>query len=130
VATAFIGDSNGRQIDHRDRCKTNNHVSNLRYVSNADNQRNKSSHLGIIYNYVDTLPDDTIIVDKYGNHEFDALFYIPGGEFFVFNGLQYRGLPHLTQAKTGYIYVWTFDNRGCKTQIYLARYRRMINDMP
>jgi hypothetical protein len=39
VATAFIGDSEGRQCDHRDRDPRNNNVSNLRYVTRSENAK-------------------------------------------------------------------------------------------
>ena len=41
VAYAFIGKRpDGLQIDHIDRCKTNNHVDNLRYCTCSENRRN------------------------------------------------------------------------------------------
>jgi len=39
VAEAFLGDSGGLTVNHRDAVKTNNHVSNLEYLSQADNNK-------------------------------------------------------------------------------------------
>lgn len=39
VAEAFIGKRNGMTVNHIDECKTNNHLSNLEYMSLSDNIR-------------------------------------------------------------------------------------------
>ena len=39
VAEAFIGDGTGLDVDHRDGDPGNNHVSNLRYLTHAENMR-------------------------------------------------------------------------------------------
>jgi len=54
VALAFIPNpENKREVDHKDRCKTNNHVSNLRWATSSENSQNIEVHcdnkLGIQY---------------------------------------------------------------------------------
>jgi len=45
VAYAFIGERpKGLQIDHIDRCKTNNRVDNLRYCTKTENMRNRDDY--------------------------------------------------------------------------------------
>ena len=39
VALAFLEGDNSLTVNHIDECKTNNHVSNLEYLSNGDNTR-------------------------------------------------------------------------------------------
>lgn len=39
VAKAFLGDADGKQVDHIDGDKTNNSVDNLRYVTASENAR-------------------------------------------------------------------------------------------
>ena len=43
VALAFIPNPEQKQmVDHKDRVKTNNHISNLRWATNGENQINKA----------------------------------------------------------------------------------------
>jgi hypothetical protein len=45
VAYAFLGERpEGLQIDHIDRCKTNNRVDNLRYCTQTENMRNRDDY--------------------------------------------------------------------------------------
>lgn len=38
VATTFFGDANGREVNHKDGNKLNNHLSNLEWVSSRENK--------------------------------------------------------------------------------------------
>jgi hypothetical protein len=129
VATAFLGDSEGRVVDHIDRNKTNNHVSNLRYVSYSENNRNITSRRGIVYEYVDTLPEEAIELTEYGTHQFESLYY-HDGQFYLFTGLEYRILTHLVDARTASIYVQATDTQHRNARINVAKYRRIIGDLP
>jgi len=43
VAVAFLENpANKRCVDHQDRCKTNNHISNLRWATHTENNQNAS----------------------------------------------------------------------------------------
>jgi hypothetical protein len=129
VATAFIGDSEGRQVDHIDRNRSNNNVSNLRYVSASDNSRNTGSHRGYAYEFLDELPADAITVEEWNGHRFEGLYYIGNGEFVIFNGVQFRKMPHVLQGGTAY-YVQLFDAEHHHRSINIAKYRLSIDDVP
>jgi hypothetical protein len=58
IAQQFIENPDSARfnvIDHIDHDRTNYHINNLRWTSYSANNRNKSSHLGIIYSYVDEI---------------------------------------------------------------------------
>ncbi|KAA6369027.1 MAG: hypothetical protein EZS28_035446, partial [Streblomastix strix] len=73
VAEQFVKNDdpiNKTQIDHKNGVKTDNSITNLRYVSPSDNQKNKTKHnTDIIYEYIDELPDDAITISDYGTHQ-------------------------------------------------------------
>ena len=49
VATTFLQNSEEKKcVDHKDRCKTNNHISNLRWATGSENNQNKSMQLNNI----------------------------------------------------------------------------------
>ena len=62
-------------IDHINRNRTDNHLSNLRFCSSSDNNKNKSSNKGVNYEFVDDIPEDSMVVDFYNTkterREFD-----------------------------------------------------------
>jgi hypothetical protein len=60
VATAFLGDSEGREVNHKDINKLNNHISNLEYCTSSENQQNKLSYRGRRSEYVAMLSADAV----------------------------------------------------------------------
>jgi hypothetical protein len=129
VAEAFyIKPNETDQVDHRDRNKLNNCVDNLRYVSRSDNNKNRASQKGVIYELVDDLPGDCFIVFNYGKHEFDNLHYSPENEkFYIFTGVEYRALPILRQSNTHFLIVNVVDTNGHQTSICLNKFKRLYN---
>ena len=98
IAKQFIindDPTNKTQVDHIDRDRTNYHIENLRWVSPSSNQRNKTSNNNVRYQYVNSIPDDALIVDHYqtrnGTHIFENYYYYDN-TFYFFNGIQYRVL--------------------------------------
>jgi hypothetical protein len=128
VASAFLGDSEGHQVDHKDRNKLNNNVSNLRYVSISDNLKNKTSSNGCVLEYLRELPPEAVIVERYGSHHFEDLYYYDTN-FYFFNGVEYRKLTRCMDARSGYYYVQARDTNNRKRTINLAKYRRLIGEV-
>ena len=52
-------------IDHINHNRADNHIHNLRWCSSTDNNRNKSIHKGVQYEFIDDIPDDSIAVEWY-----------------------------------------------------------------
>jgi len=96
IAIQFIPNPNNLPyIDHIDRQKTNNHVSNLRWVNNSTNQFNKSSNMGVGYEFFEELPNisDVIPVEDYVNHKFTNYWFNPVDNYFYsYNQVIYRRL--------------------------------------
>jgi hypothetical protein len=130
IADQFITNPDNLQfIDHRNRVRSDNRLENLRWVSRSENCRNKTSHLRTVYEFVETLPVDAIELTQYGAHQFENLYYY-AGVFYFFTGLNYRILAHLTHVRFGSIFVQAYDTTNTKRSINVAKYRRMIGDLP
>ena len=52
-------------IDHINHNRADNHIHNLRWCSSTDNNRNKSIHKGVQYEFIDDIPEDSIAVEWY-----------------------------------------------------------------
>ena len=119
VAQQFIPNPNNLPfIDHINRNRADNRIENLRWVSNSENQRNKASQKGIVYEYFDKIPcetdEDIIEVRDYNEDQFEHLYYCDDF-FYVYDGIHYRRL-HINYTKRGhYAYVCadSIDNKKC-----------------
>ena len=68
IALQFIPNDdpeNKTEVDHINHNRADYHIENLRYVSRSVNSFNKSSFKGIVYEFIDDIPDDAIVVDFY-----------------------------------------------------------------
>ena len=54
-------DSTKEEIDHKDRNPKNNSIENLAVVSRSENQRNKLTHKGKTFNYIDNIGKSLVI---------------------------------------------------------------------
>ncbi|CAL5996697.1 HNH_endonuclease [Hexamita inflata] len=70
VCKAFLGnDYNLPCVDHKNHIKTDNRLENLRYISVADNLKNRKFKN---YIYVDQLPEDS---QQFGISNYDQYYY-------------------------------------------------------
>ena len=109
-------------IDHKDHVKTNYHTTNLRWASIKENNRNRSSSKGVEYEYVDTIPDEAIKVDSYGNHTFDNYFF-HDNIFYFYTGINYRKL-HINEDKYGNKSVKLIDEEGKGVSVYYSKFKK------
>lgn len=114
------------EVDHINHVRDDNHISNLRWISRSGNNKNRSSTCGINYNFIDELTDEAIVVNDYGNHEFEFLYYDPVYDnFYYFNGKQYREL-HINEMKqTGALYVKINDTNDKPVKIMINRFKKL-----
>ena len=116
------------EVDHINRIKTDNRIENLRWCSKSTNKRNKTSCHNIIYTYVKELPDDALVVDTYGDYEFeDYHFSESEDKFYYFNGTEYRILYFNEDSKCGAKYIQALDKDGKKVKICLNKFKRLYN---
>ena len=110
-------------IDHIDRNRTNNHISNLRWVSYSENNKNKSSSKGVQYEYFDSIDENAIEITDYGAHHFEFLYYVEATDsFYYYNGVQYRKLHINTHKNKFATYIAVRDTENKPVKISLNKY--------
>ncbi|CAL6028357.1 Conserved_hypothetical protein [Hexamita inflata] len=94
VAEAYLGPRpDNCEVDHMDRCRVNNQMSNLRYVTRSQNSRNRSSYFGHSAEYFQVLPSTCIKFNTYQHHTFDRYFIdTESNQLYSFDNNQYRKL--------------------------------------
>ena len=110
VAKQFIPNPNNYPcVDHINHQRIDNHISNLRWVSLSDNNKNKSFYKGVnyaFYDHADFEDDDIIVIDEYNGHEIEDYYYDMLTEKFLLDtGVNYREL-HVNFDRNGYAYVY------------------------
>ena len=128
IALQFIKNDDPEQkteVDHKNKNRDDYHLENLRWVTRSENQRNKTSHLGSIYEFVDEIPEDAIVVDTYGNHEFEDYYYVESDDsFYFYNGVQYRKLK-IVEDKDGCKCINVKSVKNKYVRIYYSKFKRL-----
>lgn len=67
IAKQFIPNPNNfPEVDHINKIREDYHLKNLRWCDRAMNNKNRASnHPGVVYEFVDDIPDDAMVVDFY-----------------------------------------------------------------
>ena len=115
------------QINHINHDRTDNHLTNLRWVSQSDNQKNKTAHINdIIYEYFDTIDEEAIEITDYGKYKFEFYYFVEKEDsFYYYNGKQYRKL-HVNYQKRDDLYVVNmYDINNKFRKIYLNKFKRL-----
>ena len=132
IAKQFVPNPNNYPcVDHINHNRIDNHISNLRWVSSSDNNKNRSSNKGVnyvFYDHADFDDDDIIVVNEYNGHEIDDIYYDMLSEKFLFDtGVNYREL-HVNFNKNGFAYVNVKDVENKRVCICINKFKR-IHDL-
>ena len=114
------------QVDHIIQDRDDYHISNLRWVTPKENNENKSSYKGIAYEYVDDIPDESIEITDYGNHELE-FYYFCDNEFYFWNGVRYRKLDIKEDKRNGSLYVNMRDINNKQVRVYINKFKRLYD---
>lgn len=113
VAEAFIGKRNGMTVNHIDECKTNNHLSNLEYMSLSDNIRYGTG----VKRSAERRKDNPLICTPVNQYTLDGLFvkkYISINRAISENGFESNNISmcccHKRNQSNGYIWRYDGDN--------------------
>ena len=112
-------------VDHRNKHRYDNRISNLRWVTPKENSENKTSCNGVVYEYVDEISEDAIEVTDYGNHSLE-FYYYSNDEFYYWNGVSYRKL-HINTKKNGAKYVNMKNLNNKNVEVYINKFKRLYD---
>ena len=97
-------------IDHVDQHRDNYKISNLRWTTTKENNKNRSGNKGVEYKFVDELPDNAVSILRYGKHWFKDYYYADN-KFYYYTGVNFRILPILKLNGSEYINAKDTNNK-------------------
>ena len=126
VAKQFIENPDDLDyVDHINRNKLDNRIENLRWCSSSENNKNKSSHKGVDYEFFDEIDEDAVVVNDYGRHRFENYYYVPEEDsFYFYNGVKYRRL-HINEMKNGSLFVYMVSTENKRVKVILSRFKKL-----
>ena len=113
------------QVDHINHDRDDNRIENLRWITISDNNKNKTKHKGIIYEYMDELSDNAFEVDEYNEHEFEDLWFDPDTDYFyLYTGAGYRKLTY-EKTSINSLRIKVLDINDKRVSISLNKFKKV-----
>ena len=111
-------------IDHINHIRDDNHINNLRWVTQSENSENKTSYNKAKATYLKELPDNCIPIEIYRGIIFENYFYCKdNGKCYYDNGIFVRELmTHKMNGKYERIRARDIDNKS--RSIYIKAWLR------
>ena len=126
IAEQFLpNNDNLPYIDHINHDRTDYHIENLRWVTQSENLRNRTSNKNIEYTFVEDIDEDSIVVTDYGNHHFDEYYYDETvDKFFFWNGCNYREL-YVIETKGGAKFVNMKSTENKQIRVFYSKFKKL-----
>ena len=111
-------------IDHINHIRDDNHIKNLRWVTQSENSKNRSIYKNVKANYLDELPANCIPIEIYNGIIFENYFYCKdNGKCYYDNGVFVRELITY-KMNDKYEFISARDIENKKRQIYIKKWLR------
>ena len=130
VAEQFIenDDESKTMVDHINHDRTDNHISNLRWCTVSQNSRNKSKANGVSYTYVDSIADDCIVIDHYGNRTLEDYYYDQNlDQYYKKDELNRYRILYVIHTKAGTVYINVKDINDKNFCFYVKKFKKDFN---
>lgn len=129
IANQWIPNPNNLPcVDHINRDRTNNRIENLRWVTQQENNRNKTGYRSYTYELINELPEDAFEFTEYSNHTFEDYYYSPSTDrFYRWTGIEYRILPICYKNNGNSAIVCGTDINSKGISIYYAKFKRQYD---
>ena len=111
-------------IDHINHIRDDNHIENLRWVTQSENERNKASYKNVKATYLYELPANCIPIEIYRGIIFENYFFCKdNGKCYYDNGVFVRELiTHKSNGRTEFIRAIDIENKS--RSIYIKAWLR------
>ena len=128
VALQFIENDDPEtktEVDHINHDRADNHISNLRWVSSAQNQKYRGGYAGKQFTYLDVIPEDSVEVTTYNNRELENYYYSPAANaFYLYDDIgRYRVLT--TNVRNNQETVKMYDKNGNRFVLSIMKFKRL-----
>ena len=118
VALQFIKNPDNKpEVDHINRIRNDNRISNLRWATRLENMQNlgeRSGYAGKSFIFTEEIDKDCIKIEKYGNRELEGYYYdFNMNQFYHKENNKYR-LLNVFHRKDGCDYLYIYDKNNVR----------------
>ena len=124
VALQFIPNpENKQEVDHINRIRNDNRISNLRWATRLENMQNIGRYAGKSFVFTEEIDEDCIKIEKYGNRELEGYYYDFNQDIFYkeVETNKYR-LLNVYHFKDGGAYLKLYDKNGVLFSFYVKKF--------